>query len=165
VPRYDYDCAACGARSELVHGVYADPPTNCPVCGAGPLKKAFAPPTIHFKGTGWAKKERRAGSAAGGRSSDGETAGVGADGNGTAEKSAGAGAGADSAGDTKTSTSGSESGKGGKGGTGGRSGDGPGSSPDRGSTGRSTSGSESGSESGSKAPAPSVPSTSGSSAG
>jgi putative FmdB family regulatory protein len=60
VPRYDFDCAACGTRFEVVHGVFADPPTTCPVCGGGPIKKAFAPPTIHFKGSGWAKKERRA---------------------------------------------------------------------------------------------------------
>jgi putative FmdB family regulatory protein len=59
MPRYDFDCAACGTRFEVVHGVFADPPTACPVCGGGPIKKAFAPPTIHFKGSGWAKKERR----------------------------------------------------------------------------------------------------------
>jgi putative FmdB family regulatory protein len=58
--RYDYDCAACLTRFEVVHGVHAEPPTSCPACGGGPIKKAFAPPTIHFKGTGWAKKERRA---------------------------------------------------------------------------------------------------------
>jgi putative FmdB family regulatory protein len=60
MPRYDYDCAACGRRSEVLHGVHDDPPTACPLCDGGPLKKAFAPPTIHFKGSGWAKKERRA---------------------------------------------------------------------------------------------------------
>jgi putative FmdB family regulatory protein len=60
VPRYDFDCAACGTRFEVAHGVFADPPTTCPACGGGPIKKAFAPPTIHFKGSGWAKKERRA---------------------------------------------------------------------------------------------------------
>ncbi len=60
MPLYDYDCAACRTRFEVVHGVHAEPPTSCPVCGGGPIKKAFAPPTIHFKGTGWAKKERRA---------------------------------------------------------------------------------------------------------
>lgn len=65
MPRYDYDCAACGTRFEVAHGVTADPPTTCPICGAGPIKKAFAPPTIHFKGSGWAKKERRASVAPG----------------------------------------------------------------------------------------------------
>jgi putative FmdB family regulatory protein len=60
VPLYDYDCAACGRRFEVIHGVHADGPSACPLCGSGPVKKAFAAPAVHFKGTGWAKKERRA---------------------------------------------------------------------------------------------------------
>jgi putative FmdB family regulatory protein len=60
MPVYDYDCAACGRRFEVIHGVHADPPTTCPLCGSGPVRKAFAAPAIHFKGSGWAKKERRA---------------------------------------------------------------------------------------------------------
>jgi putative FmdB family regulatory protein len=59
MPTYDYDCASCGRRSEIVHGVYADPPTTCPLCGGGPMRKAMTAPAVHFKGTGWAKKERR----------------------------------------------------------------------------------------------------------
>jgi putative FmdB family regulatory protein len=59
MPTYDYDCASCGRRSEIVHGVYADPPSTCPLCGGGPLRKAMSAPAVHFKGTGWAKKERR----------------------------------------------------------------------------------------------------------
>ena len=60
MPLYDYDCLACGRRVEVVHGVHAPGPTHCPTCGGGPLKKAIAAPAIHFKGSGWAKKERRA---------------------------------------------------------------------------------------------------------
>ena len=60
MPRYDYACAACGRRFEVVHGITEDGPTSCPLCGEGPVRKAFAPPAIHFKGSGWAKKERRA---------------------------------------------------------------------------------------------------------
>jgi putative FmdB family regulatory protein len=60
VPRYDYDCAACGQRFELMHGVHADPPTTCPLCGSGPVRKAISAPSVHFKGSGWAKKERQA---------------------------------------------------------------------------------------------------------
>lgn len=63
MPRYDYDCAACGRRFEVVLGVHADGPTVCALCGLGPVKKAFSPPTIHFKGSGWAKKERHASNA------------------------------------------------------------------------------------------------------
>ncbi len=78
MPRYDYDCAACDRRFEAVLGVHEDGPTVCSLCGRGPVKKAFSPPTIHFKGSGWAKKERHAstasrasrGSAADGASGD-----------------------------------------------------------------------------------------------
>jgi putative FmdB family regulatory protein len=60
MPVYDYDCAACGRRIEVVHGVHAPGPTHCPTCGSGPLRKAISAPAVHFKGSGWAKKERRA---------------------------------------------------------------------------------------------------------
>jgi len=60
MPIYDYDCGACGRRLEVVHGVYAPGPTHCPNCGGGPLKKAIAAPAVHFKGSGWAKRDRRA---------------------------------------------------------------------------------------------------------
>jgi putative FmdB family regulatory protein len=69
MPIYDYDCAACGRRSEIVHGVHADPPTTCPLCGGGPLRKAVTAPAVHFKGTGWAKKERRSTTSKSGASS------------------------------------------------------------------------------------------------
>jgi putative FmdB family regulatory protein len=79
VPLYDYDCAACGRRFEVIHGIHADPPSSCPLCGSGPVRKAFATPTFHFKGSGWAKKERRAGTRSGAASANGsETASEGA---------------------------------------------------------------------------------------
>jgi putative FmdB family regulatory protein len=59
MPLYDYDCAACGRRIEVVHGVHAPGPTHCPNCGSGPLKKAIVAPAVHFKGSGWAKRDRR----------------------------------------------------------------------------------------------------------
>jgi len=65
VPRYDYDCAACGRRFEVMYGVHADPPTSCPLCGSGPVRKAISAPAIHFKGSGWAKKERHASAKSG----------------------------------------------------------------------------------------------------
>lgn len=60
MPLYDYDCQACGRRIEVIHGVHAPGPTHCPNCGAGPLKKAISAPAVHFKGSGWAKRDRRA---------------------------------------------------------------------------------------------------------
>jgi putative FmdB family regulatory protein len=58
VPIYDYICGACGQRTEVVHGVHVPGPERCEHCGGGPLRKAMVAPAVHFKGTGWAKKER-----------------------------------------------------------------------------------------------------------
>lgn len=63
MPVYDYDCAACGTRFEVIHGVHADSPAVCPVCGSGPVRKAVTAPAVHYKGSGWAKKERRSSSS------------------------------------------------------------------------------------------------------
>jgi putative FmdB family regulatory protein len=68
VPIYDYICHHCGHRFEVIHGVHAHGPAHCPVCHTGTVRKAFAPPTIHFKGSGWAKKDRGSSRASGGKS-------------------------------------------------------------------------------------------------
>ncbi|MDP9482295.1 MAG: zinc ribbon domain-containing protein [Chloroflexota bacterium] len=62
MPIYDYECANCKRRFEVVHGVHVAGPTECPLCGGGPVRKAISAPAVHFKGSGWAKKERRAAS-------------------------------------------------------------------------------------------------------
>ncbi len=65
MPLYDYVCAACGRRFEVIHGVHADGPTSCPLCAKGPVRKAITAAAIHYKGSGWAKKERRATASSG----------------------------------------------------------------------------------------------------
>ena len=65
MPAYDYDCAACGRRFEVIHGVHADPPTSCPLCGRGPIRKAITRSGGPLQGSGWAKKERRATASSG----------------------------------------------------------------------------------------------------
>ena len=72
MPIYDYVCAN-GHTTEVIHGVNDPGPANCPVCGA-PLRKAMSAPTIHFTGSGWAKKERTSKSAPT-KSADGEKSG------------------------------------------------------------------------------------------
>ena len=51
-------CERCGRDRDTVasaRGTYRD----CPSCGAaGTMRKQFAAPAIHFKGSGWAKKDR-----------------------------------------------------------------------------------------------------------
>jgi putative FmdB family regulatory protein len=72
MPTYDYTCAACGRRFEVVHGVHGHGPETCPSCGGGPVRKAFAPPTVVFKGSGWAKVDRRSSSTGAKRDSGDE---------------------------------------------------------------------------------------------
>ena len=77
MPTYDYRCAACGHRFEVAHGVNAPGPESCPVCGSTSVRKTITAPAVHYKGSGWAKKERRSGGpkkvpASGGSSSDGD---------------------------------------------------------------------------------------------
>lgn len=58
MPTYDYVCQSCGHRVEVRHNLFDHGPVECPNCHAQALRKAFATPTIVFKGTGWAKKDR-----------------------------------------------------------------------------------------------------------
>lgn len=73
MPLYDYDCAACGRRFEVVHGVHVEGPTVCPICGRGPIRKAISAAAVHFKGSGWAKKERRVTATPGASKASGES--------------------------------------------------------------------------------------------
>jgi putative FmdB family regulatory protein len=61
MPIYEYLCSACSKRTEILHGINDPAPSFCPECGAeGTLRKGFAAPAVVFKGSGWAKKDRRA---------------------------------------------------------------------------------------------------------
>ncbi|HZM71890.1 MAG TPA: FmdB family zinc ribbon protein [Candidatus Polarisedimenticolia bacterium] len=61
MPVYDYVCGACGHVLEVIHGIHAEGPRFCPSCGAeGRMTKGFNAPSVVFKGSGWAKKDRRA---------------------------------------------------------------------------------------------------------
>lgn len=65
MPAYDYTCAKCGSLTEVIHGIHDGGPRFCPACGAeGTMRKGFATPAVHFKGSGWAKKDRAASSSA-----------------------------------------------------------------------------------------------------
>jgi putative FmdB family regulatory protein len=70
MPTYDYICPN-GHRFEVIHPVSAAGPDACPICGAAPVRKAFSAPTIHFKGSGWAKKDRSASSRSAARAAAG----------------------------------------------------------------------------------------------
>lgn len=53
MPLYEYECAACGGRFELIRK-FSDPPVEtCAVCGKGPVERLLSSPAIQFKGSGW----------------------------------------------------------------------------------------------------------------
>jgi putative FmdB family regulatory protein len=59
MPIYDYLCTECDHRADILHGINDPGPNFCPSCGReGTMKKQFSTPAIHFKGSGWAKKDR-----------------------------------------------------------------------------------------------------------
>lgn len=79
MPIYDYSCTACAHLVEVIHGMSEPGPRFCPTCGAeGTMRKGFATPAVHYKGSGWAKKDRSATSSSG--SSRGSKAGQSTDG-------------------------------------------------------------------------------------
>jgi putative FmdB family regulatory protein len=82
VPVYDYVCASCRQVTEVIHGIEAPGPRFCPVCGAeGTLRKTIVRTAVHFKGSGWAKKDRSSASRA--RAKGGAAASSGNAGDGT----------------------------------------------------------------------------------
>jgi putative FmdB family regulatory protein len=94
VPIYDYACSNCGRVTEVIHGIYAPGPKFCPECGAeGTMRKALSTPAIVFKGSGWAKVDRRASStSSGARSSKSHSADSGgSSGSGESGESKGSG--------------------------------------------------------------------------
>jgi putative FmdB family regulatory protein len=118
VPIYDYLCSSCRQLTEVIHGIDAPGPRFCPACGAeGTLRKAFAPPTVHFKGSGWAKKDRssstrtRTRPAADAASGDGRDA-AGKSGEGAASGAAASDSGGSSGPASDSGRGRSESGKG-----------------------------------------------------
>ena len=76
MPRYDYRCQACGYEIEVVHGIDGSGPTTSEVCG-GAMRKAMSTPAIHFKGSGWAKKDYQAASKAKAKAADSSTTSAG----------------------------------------------------------------------------------------
>jgi putative FmdB family regulatory protein len=63
MPIYDYRCTQCGREIEVMHGINDGGPSVCASCG-GAMRKALSTPAIHFKGSGWAKKDAASASRA-----------------------------------------------------------------------------------------------------
>ena len=64
MPFYDYHCTRCDATIELLHGIDDETKHTHEGCG-GALERRFSATSVHFKGSGWAKMERRESSGSG----------------------------------------------------------------------------------------------------
>lgn len=60
MPFYDYLCAKCSATVEVLHGIDEQQARTHEECG-GTLERQFSAASVHFKGSGWAKLDRRSG--------------------------------------------------------------------------------------------------------
>jgi putative FmdB family regulatory protein len=58
MPFYDYHCTRCDTTVELLHGIDDETKHTHEGCG-GALDRQFSATSVHFKGSGWAKLERR----------------------------------------------------------------------------------------------------------
>jgi len=58
MPFYDYHCTQCDTTVELLHGIDDETKRTHEGCG-GALERQFSATSVHFKGSGWAKLERR----------------------------------------------------------------------------------------------------------
>ena len=94
MPFYDYVCEKCGREMEVMHSVHGHGPSACHDCG-GTMKKAITAAAVHYKGSGWARKERtgKASKPADDKPADDKPADAGAETSGPAspEKATGAG--------------------------------------------------------------------------
>ena len=56
MPLYEYQCAKCGERVEIIQRISDPPYTHCPKCG-GEMRKLISSPAIQFKGSGFYKTD------------------------------------------------------------------------------------------------------------
>jgi putative FmdB family regulatory protein len=52
MPVYEYKCAGCGKKFELIQKFSDEPLTTCPSCG-GPVSKLISNTSFVLKGSGW----------------------------------------------------------------------------------------------------------------
>ena len=64
MPIYEYQCAACGAVTDIKHGFKESANEPCAACGSNDLKRLFNPAGIVFKGSGFYVTDSRKGDGA-----------------------------------------------------------------------------------------------------
>jgi putative FmdB family regulatory protein len=67
MPIYEYHCATCNERMEMIQKISDPPFTHCPKC-SGELRKLISSPAIQFKGSGFYKTDYASGGSGNGSS-------------------------------------------------------------------------------------------------
>jgi len=107
MPMYEYKCANCGKRFELIQKFSDEPLTVHEECGSGPVERLISAPALQFKGTGWYVTDYAKGSGGGSdrsKSSEGSKSDSSSSGEGKSEGSK-----SDSSSSAKSESSGSSS--------------------------------------------------------
>ncbi len=110
MPTYDYRCEENGHEFEIVQGFTDAAEAACPACGSASQRKISAA-AIHFKGSGWYRKDNSSGSPASDNGSKADSDGASKSGKSGKKESSdksSSSSGSDSKSDSKSSSSGSK---------------------------------------------------------
>ena len=61
MPIYEYECDACGKRSEVLQKLSESPLRYCPECGEESLRKLLSAPQFRLSGGGWYETDFKTG--------------------------------------------------------------------------------------------------------
>jgi putative FmdB family regulatory protein len=61
MPIYEYQCADCGHRLEVICKMSDAPLVDCPACAHPALRKLLSAPAFHLKGSGWYQTDFKGG--------------------------------------------------------------------------------------------------------
>jgi putative FmdB family regulatory protein len=53
MPFYEYECADCGQRVEVLQRISDEPLSQCPTCNAQSLRRLVSAAGFRLKGSGW----------------------------------------------------------------------------------------------------------------
>ena len=61
MPTYEYTCASCETKHDIVQKMTDPTLTDCPICGQPTLRKVFGGVGVVFKGSGFYRTDSRSG--------------------------------------------------------------------------------------------------------
>ncbi|MCH7734694.1 MAG: zinc ribbon domain-containing protein [Chloroflexi bacterium] len=109
MPTYDYRCEKNGHEFEVVQGFNDAPGAACPACGSASQRKISAA-ALHFKGSGWYRKDNSSSSHASANGSKSESDGGSKSGKKESSDKSSSSSGSDSKSDSKSSSGSGSSG-------------------------------------------------------